>query len=444
MEFILKAEDAKDWEYKGEGAANVVLSYRGSFFFLIGKVLRIQKVPRGQSKLRNEGMFLSSHERLIWRDVEGLAESTSKDIAGQVFMKRVISPLLGSKNIDGGIHITVSTEFLESIEKNICHQRPSWRVDATKVDTLCNSALLIADYSVFIRSIGTLKEEICFAVEIKPKCGFLPSSEFIAQGNVIKKHVTRFRMHQLFKLHNGEVFKLSEYNPLDLFSGKRERIYPAIAALLATPQNNFRVFLNGSLIVGGLGCGMDSAAICLNDTNRGIEDLTKITGLRLPRFVELVSEAIFSSAVLDQLLLAQKLDRFDIEGAIHAYYNVLSQPCEVCKTLTDNDHFQRCSLLHAFSLEESLMIVRDYLIAATAKDCSLMISFRPVEDGFATEFNSLFLKSCGQSFEYKVNFIDLDMKPLKKMVYYYGLDQKIVNLYNNCKQNEVCNGNTAE
>ncbi|KAG0495102.1 hypothetical protein HPP92_006096 [Vanilla planifolia] len=51
---------------------------------------------------------------------------------------------------------------------------------------------------------GAPKDDICIAVEIKPKCGFLPTSEFIARRNVVKKYVTRFRVHQLLKLHLGE------------------------------------------------------------------------------------------------------------------------------------------------------------------------------------------------------------------------------------------------
>ena len=34
-----------------------------------------------------------------------------------------------------------------------------------------------------------------------------------------------------------------------------------------------------------------------------------------------------------------------------------------------------------------------------------------------------------QSYDYKAYFIDLDVKPLDKMVHYFKLDQKIVNFY---------------
>lgn len=41
-----------------------------------------------------------------------------------------------------------------------------------------------------------------------------------------------------------------------------------------------------------------------------------------------------------------------------------------------------------------------------------------------------------------MNFIDLDMKPLKKMEYYYELDKKILNCYTQMVKMEHEEGNT--
>ncbi|XP_058092015.1 inositol-pentakisphosphate 2-kinase IPK1 isoform X3 [Magnolia sinica] len=432
MNLILEGKDASDWNYRGEGA--------------VGKVLRVQKVPRSESQHTTSKSILSRHECLLWNDTQELVTCSSKESLGQLFALHVMSPLLGSEHVDAGIRVLVSEEFLESIEKNVISQRPAWRVDAAKVNTLCDSALLISDHSVFHH--GSLKEDLCIAVEIKPKCGFLPSSRFIDEKNAIKKSITRYKMHQVLKLHQKEISRLSEYDPLDLFSGSRERIIQATRALFATPQNNFRIFFNRSLIYGGLGGGMDDAAVSdTRETTEAFEDLLKGViqaghGLRLASFLELVGEAIFQSGVLSQLLEVQKFDSFDIEGAIHSYYDIISQPCMACKNLGNDEILRRYSFLHSLSLEESLKIVRDYLIAATAKDCSLMISFRPTKDGDSTsEYSSVFLESTNQNFDYKAYFIDLDMKPLKRMVYYYELDQKIVNRYMQMKNTDCspCN-----
>lgn len=221
---------------------------------------------------------------------------------------------------------------------------------------------------------------------------------------------------------------------MDLFYGSEERTNRAVTALYNTPGNNFRIFFNGSLIYGGLGCSLDMNSADFHDSNEKINALLEINGLFTKSFIELISEALLKCRVLDKLLAVQKLDHLDIEGAIHLYYNILSEPCGVCKNITDEALLHKYSLLHSFSLEESLRSVREYLIAATAKDCSLMICFRHSadEEQSTTEHDSIFLKSCNQMFYYKANFIDLDMKPLKKMVWYYKLDQKIVNYYTQC------------
>lgn len=171
-----------------------------------------------------------------------------------------------------------------------------------------------------------------------------------------------------------------------------------------TPQNNFRVFLNGSLILGGLG-GVADTTSC--KVGQAFEDALKDKilakeGMRTEYFLELVSEAVYSSGLPDRILEVQKLDNFDIEGAIHAYYNVISQPCKICKEL--GDHLaKRFSTLHSISMEESLKIVRDYLVAATAKDLSMMISFRPRIDGNReSPYSFVSLKSTNQVFDYKV------------------------------------------
>lgn len=204
-----------------------------------------------------------------------------------------------------------------------------------------------------------------------------------------------------------QISKISEYNPLDLFSGSLERVNKAMKDLILTPQNNLRVFLNGSLIFGGSGGVADSTS-CLNEEL--LEDALKCVilaedGMRTTNFLHLVAEAVSRPGLLDRLLEVQKLDRLDIEGAIHAYYNVISQPCPVCRVFMEDKKklSERYISLHSDPLSKSLKIVKDYLIAATAKDLSIMISFRPTEKRVKGSLNEFFtLKSNSQCFEYKV------------------------------------------
>lgn len=53
------------------------------------------------------------------------------------------------------MHVLVTKEFLESVEKNISSLRPAWRVDAARVDTHCDFGLLMSDHSIFAHGIET-------------------------------------------------------------------------------------------------------------------------------------------------------------------------------------------------------------------------------------------------------------------------------------------------
>lgn len=176
--------------------------------------------------------------------------------------------------------------------------------------------------------------------------------------------------------------------------------------LFTTPQNNFRVFLNGTLIFGTLGGTAGSTNYM---TGEVFEDALKGIilgdhGMRTGSFSQLIAETIYKSDIMSRLLKAQRLDTFDIEGAIHAYYDIISEPCMVCRELGEEKALHRYKSLHSKSLDESLKIVKDFLIAATAKDCSLMISFRPGKDGNSVSlYNSVYLGSTNQIFDYKVD-----------------------------------------
>ncbi|KAI8555487.1 hypothetical protein RHMOL_Rhmol05G0176600 [Rhododendron molle] len=109
-------------------------------------------------------------------------------------------------------------------------------------------------------------------------------------------------------------------------------------------MNNFCVFLSGSVIYGGLGGGGDGISHMIGKRRSQIG---------FSNFRNLMSDL----------------------GAIHAYYNFISQSCTL-----------------------------NYLIAATAKDLSLMICFRPrKEKDIEFSFSSVFLKSTNQIFDYKLH-----------------------------------------
>ncbi|KAI4374968.1 hypothetical protein MLD38_012897 [Melastoma candidum] len=139
-------------------------------------------------------------------------------------------------------------------------------------------------------------------------------------------------------------------------------------------------------------------------------------------YIELLCETICKSGVLNRLLEVQKLDNYDIEGVMHAYYNIKSKPCPVYSELDLVESSKKWSELHYLSTEESLGIVRNFLVAATVKDCSLIFCFKRRKDGESDSLgDSAILSSNNQ-----VLFIDLDLKPLEKVDYYYRCHQRLL------------------
>ena len=77
-------------------------------------------------------------------------------------------------------------------------------------------------------------------------------------------------------------------------------------------------------------------------------------GMRTEKLLELITEALFRPGLLDRLLEVQKLDAIDIEGVIHAYYDIVSQPCLVCREINGDEFSNRYSM----PLDGSLKLVK--------------------------------------------------------------------------------------
>lgn len=53
---------------------------------------------------------------------------------------------------------------------------------------------------------------------------------------------------QYLKLKTAKITNISQYCPIDLFSGKAERMNRAINGLFQNPQNNLKMFQDGKMV----------------------------------------------------------------------------------------------------------------------------------------------------------------------------------------------------
>lgn len=92
-----------------------------------------------------------------------------------------------------------------------------------------------------------------YCIEIKPKQGWmfpddLPNDDGLKHFDSVKK--CRYCYLQYYKLNNSTIGDVSNYCPIDLFSGNTQRMNNAIRGLIKNPQNNFKMFRDGTLIYG--------------------------------------------------------------------------------------------------------------------------------------------------------------------------------------------------
>lgn len=210
-----------------------------------------------------------------------------------------------------------------------------------------------------------------------------------------------------------KVHEVSEYNPLDLFSGQPKKISHAMESLFETPQNNLRFFKDGKEL---------TFRQIHQKTSPETENFPEIrksqeehldqemedffpglpNGQRSKKLLEVVGTTLLESGVLQNLLECQKIENSDIESAFPAF---IKFHAELAVTAGQDraDVAHHAELAAPDSIEECRKKIQNFLISATAKDCGLMISFRPIGDKEEVPAGSWLLAG-GLRFEYKVRF----------------------------------------
>uniref|UniRef100_A0A1Y1LB51 Inositol-pentakisphosphate 2-kinase n=1 Tax=Photinus pyralis TaxID=7054 RepID=A0A1Y1LB51_PHOPY len=214
----------KGWLYRGEGNANVVLSLPSCH-----KILRIKKCDKPQTILQ---WFLFWIMEIFHWDITSDMQQEKRDLD---FYNLIMVPLLGSWYTQPAVSIETTKGDIKKLEFELANFRPEKRKHkGLKV----GMASIFVDYAFLPTTFNSFcREGVTYAVEIKPKKGFMEDDRVIDK--------CQFCVKQYLKIKNQQIKKLSSYCPLDLFSGDTEKICRALKALISNPQNNLRIFCNG-------------------------------------------------------------------------------------------------------------------------------------------------------------------------------------------------------
>ncbi|KAF9923447.1 Inositol-pentakisphosphate 2-kinase [Linnemannia zychae] len=421
MATILELYRVDYWQYRAEGNANIVLQYIGPHSRFRNTVLRLRKADRLDFPRVEQGE--NSGDNTV--PLKNLSSESH-------FASKVIGLLLGP-------------QFVEQL------------VDHPAV-----------------------------AVEIKPKWGFLTKSAFIATHQDIKRRKCRFCMYQHQKVKTGQEGSLSKYCPIDLFSEAELLVQDALDSLVETPQNNLRLFINGNeqpVSEENMNQSLGKALDLISSQDDGPLD-SKEDGSGSIRLTEMLTQILIESPLLRRLSrLQQALDSLDVE-TIHQMYSYLVNKCSkqlpeptVEEFLETAEAFMDRTDMDAMMMEdretfemhnaasigfepedeledvpESLQLhfIREFLLSATLKDCSILISIqkdtsaalesniidetaspRPTHlevDESSPEFSEAChrIKVKGEQFVYKITCIDLDPKKMTSVPMYLKKDRGII------------------
>eukprot|EP00111_Clytia_hemisphaerica_P009866 TCONS_00028904-protein len=415
-----------DWEYHAEGNANIIVKNQQQSL-----ALRIRKYAKVEE---------TSHSNKL-----GSLLSLEQE---QLFLKLISSTYFKNENHYLSLYTPVylSKEFLVKLMVNIDLKRPDYR--KTKTISLESQTCILMPFIGQFKPDRSFSSDLFVSVEIKPKWGFIPTSKFIK--NTIKKKVCRFCLHQNYKVQKSNK-TLSKYCPLDLFGGCKTGVEHAIRSLLQTPQNNLKLAVSGTV------CCIDEldsqsainyeslpkvlSEIFYKDSEPGTSNqeakiqICEQINFKRPLYDDCMNFG--AKGILNLLRKMQCLDTLDVEYIFPHYKDILEK-----SGFTEKDFLDYHSDLWTKffgseqdsckrTTEPEIWDICQYLVSATFKDCSILITFC---DLVSTKDDDLHSKSIvivdGKSYQYEIKLIDLDPRLLQNIPYYYQQDSDIASAWN--------------
>ncbi|KAI5120489.1 hypothetical protein M0805_006509 [Coniferiporia weirii] len=393
-----------DWRYVSEGGATIVFSYCGpSNPLFSGTVLRLRKATIQHSAPKDGNRY---------------GENGEPDDPSIAFQHKVTSQLISPAYLPRLETVGVNRSWLEILRRSSEDARPSERRRKDDIDVRRRKAVLATD---LVGGEG-------WAVEIKPKWGFLPNLTHLSMETCdVKSRQCRFCMHSHYRALKGEDAS-HEYCPLDLFSGNDERVAHALRCLWKAwvrsegTINNLKLFVRGRL-VDPKDC-YEGLRFLLDDNEETYGDVRENEALE--SFVAKLLPLLTTNPVLRDIAHLQRtLDPLDIEGlfALYEAYRALSTDVPSFEMLFPDPKLEDWALFVKSYLSPNLQAelnhsvpdpahlryyVMAYLLSATFKDCSVMLRL-----------------GRGESVPDTITVIDLDPKSMTRLKRWAELDRAI-------------------
>ena len=452
-----------------------------------GRVLRLRKTKTEPSSFgedvarddaRDDALEPRSNaltDDSLWASHPGFENARSAEDRSWAFAHHVMRPLLGDRFVDPGAFAPVDRAFLRAVADAVEPARPSARRARSGIDLAATRAALVPDANRVDRAFGAERRrgvgaaEDWFSVEIKPKCGFaLPGDP---------KGTSRFAMHQALRVRRGEVRRASAYDPLDLFAGCDEetgdktnprtrasseserKSRRALSALADAPRNNLRVARRGrrwpesdsneSLDTRAWTESLDAF---VQETDRNLDVDVRLGGAS--GLLDLVDDALRQSGVLAFVLRAQRRDAVGAETAARLWRRLSAHELESREeppatreeppaTRSTKSNEIETSSFHgdAEAVEKTRRTLRDFVIAAVAKDCSVLVAMRGArdDDAFSDDDDGTFALAStaaegGTSVRYRcrVSVVDVDLKPIANMPKWLATHREIAETWGSC------------
>ncbi|KAF7989323.1 hypothetical protein HCN44_007997 [Aphidius gifuensis] len=400
--------------YRGEGNANLVIS-----------------LPSTRSVLRFRKLTLDY-------DDENHNDNYKKKINFEMkFYNKFIKKHMNGFSSVGEL-IYCPTNIIDDWNIKVEGLRPEQRKNKYIYE---NIAMKLPDYSLLPEYLDdNLTRKSNYCIEIKPKQGFVPEGD-----RFIEK--CPYCLTQFYKLAVEKIKETSKYCPCDLFSGDEKRMKKAIFNLVDSPQNNLILFKDGTriwgdgyhrdelkrlltecfssddkvedklcnLIIKALLRPLSKPSIFLNNNNslkKYHNNLFEYYNINLTKFNNFIENKkcnfqynyLQEGCVLDKLYKLQKLH----DTNLYEIYNIYQKYSNI----------NNVNLYFDNNVNDDIIRLRNYLLFSTARDCSILFSFRKIDLCDLSKYpasNVISSQDQSHHFVFNIGVTDLDPKNLESI-----------------------------